>query len=241
MSALHLSAALFAALFACALPLSAQEAGTPPAAVPTQSAPPPKVARPVVTLTFQGGSMVEFIMAVRDHVPDANIVLADNAARAGVPPLVLRKAGLAQALEAACQVVEAPFEVRVKELRGDGEWVYTITAPKAPPRVRSETTPPPPPAQRIVSLQELTRGEGALRVDIILSAIELACESAESPVVLRFHGDSGLLIARGTAEQMEALETVVAVLRKARPQSRGSTPAGGVSGDKTDVSSGATR
>lgn len=235
MSLLRLSTALFA----CALPLSAQDA--PPAPVPSQNAPAPKVERPVVTLEFPGGTMAAFVAAVRDHVPAANIVLSDSAARVGVPPIELRQAGLAQALEAACQVVDAPFEVRVKELRGDGQWVYAITAPKAAPRPRSEPKQQPHSAQWIVSLLELTSGDGALRIESILSAIELACESAESPVVLRFHADSGLLIARGTDEQMVAVETVVSVLRKARPQSRANTPTSRLDGDQADVPSGTTR
>lgn len=212
-----------AVLFAMALPLFAQEASagsaeSAPAAVPRQA----RRAAAVVSLSFPGGTMGDFVAAIRRTVAKVNIVLSEPAARVTLPPLELLEAGLAQTLEVACQVAEGPYEVRMKEFRGEGEWIYTITAPKAP-QVRPESvTPASPPRtmMRVLSLAGLVNGRSAMRVESVLSAIELACEplAGTTPVRLRFHEDSGLLIAVGSDEQIAQVQEVLQTLRQARAE-----------------------
>src|SRR5688572_20603779 len=108
-----------------ALPLLAQEP------VPTTPPPAPvqvKLPAVVVTLSFPGGSMAEFVAQVRAKEGKANIVVAEAANGARLPPIELRGAGLDQALEAACAVAQSELDIRVREFRGAGEPVYSVVA-----------------------------------------------------------------------------------------------------------------
>ena len=141
------------ALFPLLLPLSTpalrgqEDPSTPPVA---RSAPEPVV----LSMEFRGGTLAEFVAAVRGRQPKANIVLAARAAGAKVPPMVLRDAGIEQTLEGAAMAAEAGFDVRVKEFRGDGEPVYSIVAYERP---RQGVGPDPREStQRVFSLNDLT-------------------------------------------------------------------------------------
>lgn len=191
-------------------PALAQDAS--PARQPRRAVQPPAL----VSLEFMGGTMAEFVAAVRGDQAKANIVLATKARTAKVPPMVLKQAGIEQALEGACMAAEAEFDVRVKEFRGAGEPVYSIVAQKR----HSATVQGPAGysdvSQRVFSVNSLiaerASGMQALRVTTILSAIELAMSDEEKPPRIRFHEDSGLLLVRGTHVQTSVVEQALGTL-----------------------------
>ncbi len=223
-----------AVLFLLSLCLPAQEGEAP---VPVQR--PAKAPPVVVTMTFPGGTLAKFVSAVRAVEPNANIVMATRAAEAMVPPMELRGAGLEQALESACMVVEGPVEVRVKDSGGQGQPVYTILALER----RQPGVVGPPSAdqvvQRVFTLNNLTmpRGSGLgvepLAVETILSAVELVTTADGKSPLLRFHKDSGLLLVRGTNEQVANANEALAVMandldaREQRARRFGGPPADG--------------
>lgn len=193
--------------------------------VVAQSVPDAAVAKPVVgpavvSLNFAGGTLAEFVDAVRKDQSRANIVLATQARDAQVPAIVLKSAGLEQALEGACMAAAADYDVRVKEFRGFGEPVYSITAVQRPasrqgaPRRALATAI----EQVVFSTSSLTiereKGMKPLEVATILSTIELAMADEQKAPRIRFHEDSGLLLVRGSRAQTGVAEQVLRTLEK---------------------------
>lgn len=195
------------ALLTC-LPLCAQEdPQAPPKAATTR---PATVVPLTVTLSFWGGTVGEFVAAIAQADTKANIVVAPEAAAALLPAMELKWAGLEQALEAACLLAKGDAPIRVKEFRGNGSPVYTIIAAPQPP-----TVPGSKPATglrtEVVSLNRVTDGAPQIGFPAatVLSAIEMACEGIGVPT-MRVHKESGILVLRGSGEQ---IDTAWAVLR----------------------------
>jgi hypothetical protein len=221
-----------AALLLATLWLPAQEAvSTPPKS--SQGAPPL-----VVTMDFAGGSMAKFVAWIRGAEPNANIVVASRAEEAIVPSMEFRSVGLEQALECACLIAEGPVEVRVKGFSGRGAPIYTILARerRAADAATRRQEADGATVQRVFTLNNLTRPRvGAdvvpLRVETVLSAIELVTTEDGKVPTLRYHADSGLLLVRGTDAQVGNASEALAVLandldaREARAQRSGRAPA----------------
>ncbi|MCU0867100.1 MAG: hypothetical protein MUC36_25230 [Planctomycetes bacterium] len=197
------------------LPLLAQEPEVvePPPPPPPETNPISQPDRPkqnqpagrppvVVTLKFPGGTLGEFVAMLRQLEPKANVMVAAAAADAVLPALELRGAGLSQVLQSACAVAESHLEIRVKETRGEGEAVFAITARALPPAqdpfaARAQRT-------KVFSLSRLLEGKenAGLAPATVLSAIETAVGGPDLLTALRYHKESGVLIVRGTDEQI---------------------------------------
>jgi hypothetical protein len=214
--------------------LSLLAVGTPAQQTVAETAKKPKA--PTISLDFHAGGMDRFVAAVRDAAPAANIVLATDAQAVVVPQMELRGVSVDQALECACALAEGPVDVGVKEFRGDGETVYTILARR---KARVTAGPDPEePSQRVFTLNHLTMPRAGsavqpLKVESILSAVELATAGEGQPPTIRYHQDSGVLLVRGTRTQVDQASEVIQVLSKdldnrekrsveeARPATRG--------------------
>ena len=172
-----------------------------------------------VTLAFPGGTLATLVTALRTAEPNTNIVVAPRAGDAVIPPMDLRGAGVEQALQSACMVAEGPNDISVKESNGIRP-VYTIVA-----RERRQQQQPGFPGQdpnevfqRVFSLNHLTTigdvnsGVEPLAVQTILSAVELATTADDKAPMMRFHKDSGILLVRGTHQQVQRASEVLAVL-----------------------------
>ena len=212
-------------LFSLALSLAALAQEPQP---PAESRPRPNMTQPVlVTLSFPGGTLAECVNKIRASEPRANIVVADDAAAATVPGLELRGAGLEQALEGISAVAMADFTVSVREFRGAGEPVYSIVAvsnvgPTPPRAARALREQEDRTATQVFSLNRLTDNStsgGAVSIGFpaktILSAVEAAMAGGQmNEPFLRFHQDSGLLIVRGSREQLAIAHEVLASLQR---------------------------
>lgn len=207
-------------LLAMPASLLAQDAQTGGPSGPAKKAKRPSGYPVVVTMQFDGGTMAEFVAAIRSDEEEANIVLATKARGALVPPMVLKNAGLEQALEGACMAAEADYQVRVKEFRGAGQPVFSITAYQGqkPTRKAQAGRGIDDLTQRVFSLGELTAqrlsGVKSVKVETILSALNMALSDAKVSPRIRYHEDSGLLLVRGSFGQVTVVEQLLSVMGK---------------------------
>jgi CheY-like chemotaxis protein len=203
-----------------ALPVTAQEPVTPPAAEARIGRPVPVI----VDLSFPGGTVAELVARIRQKEPRANIVVADQAATAVLPAIDLRGTGLDQALAGACAVAGGDQQIRVKDVRGVGETVYTITAHRV--QGPESVGPKDGPGTEVYSLRRLTaapRDAGGASAATVLSAVETAVGGEGRRLAnLLYHEDSGLMIARGSREQLAIVHDVLRSLEQnltpARPR-----------------------
>jgi hypothetical protein len=205
----------------------------------------------VVTLSFPGGSLADFCNAIRAKEPRANIVVAPLAAGAKLPAMELRGAGLDQALEGACAIAESTALIRIKDFRGPGEPVFTITAQepvmavgKVGPDGKMSSAGSMPgslPRTELTEVFSLNRlidpkdGSG-FPVTTVLSAIETATGD-QALAAMRFHKESGLLIVRGRQEQLGLVRDVLGSLeRDVRERAKQQNPKGTVPNDPANES-----
>ncbi|MCA8976110.1 MAG: hypothetical protein KDC98_15415 [Planctomycetes bacterium] len=177
-----------------------------------------KMVAPIVSMSFRGGSMADFVAAVRAAEPKANIVIQAKAANAVVPAMEIKEAGLDQVLDSACAVAESSDQIGCTEQRGNGEPVFAIIA-----RNRGGATTMVSSGDEestiVLSLNRLTEGDlrtsvPGLRVETILSAIEASSHFDTKAPKLRYHQDSGLLFLRGTREQLSLGHDVLQILER---------------------------
>ncbi len=198
-------------LFALALPLFAQEPSAP-----TSPVKPPPV---IISLSFPGGTIADFVAQVRSKEAKVNIVIAEAAKGARLPAIELRGAGLDQALEAACVVAEGDHDIRVKDFRGAGEPVYSVLATPRQGVARGPATTIGPAREsantQVYSLNHLTADapEIGFPAAVILSSIEAATAAGGEAVTVRYHKESGLLILRG-GPQLHVAHQVIESLGK---------------------------
>jgi hypothetical protein len=212
-----------------ALPLVAQDAKEAPA-------------RPVVvTATFPGGTMEEFVTVLRASEPRANIIVSAAAAQAKLPRIELRGAGLDQALDGACLVAEAEFQVRSVPFPGQGEPVfsiYAVPAAKQSGGAGPANAPKVDVSTQVFSLNRLTdsdsrSGLAGMKVETVLSAIEAGSTDEAKAAELRFHRESGLLFVRGSRAQLSLVKELLANLeqdqseRRLQAKERQEAPTGG--------------
>ncbi|MEM7199727.1 MAG: hypothetical protein AAF628_05635 [Planctomycetota bacterium] len=198
-------------------PLSAQEAET-------------VTGGHLVTLQFRGGTLADYVSAVRETGPAVNIMLAENADLVPVPAVKLTQVPVSGALQAAASVVGDVAHVDVRCIGGPvGKDIYAVAVQMkgqaGPVTATVQATPPVKSRVRVYSLG-FTRSEAEVKT--VLNAVEQGLELCEeaSPI-LRFHEDSRLLFVRGSRDQGELVESVLARLSFELSQSRGAGGAGG--------------
>lgn len=182
------------------------------AADDVKSAPAP--GRTLVSLDFAGGTAADYVLAIRNTVPDANIVLTTRDARElKVPALQLRS--VTPSAAAGVLAGDYPAEegklllVRVEELGpldDSARPVFKVSTEVVSRRGKSDVA--------VWSLAGLISPD--LPSESILTAVEasVALVSEEPPAKVRFHEGTSLLLFSGTPTQREAIDQVVRGLRQ---------------------------
>lgn len=171
------------------------------------------------SVDFAGGTIAEFLKAVEvARGGKAVNVVATEADDIMVDPLKLTNVSLESAMEAMQYAAKTAsgHPVSVGDFGGgDGEKVYALRtqgAVRGPGGLlRSETT--------VLSLNEVTRpawangGPEGIPVETVLTAVEtaimMAGQDGQKPPTMRFHRESGLLILKGTPDQLATARQVV--------------------------------
>lgn len=190
---------------------------------------------PVVSLIFKGGTLEQFVNAIREASPDGvNIVLDQDAAELPVPAITLKSAGVGAALRSVSLLhttqplgpLDMGMPVQAEEIRprSPGEApIYVVH------RMQATTTLPLMATEgdrrlRVASIQEIVSppagwGAGAPRVPVerVLSAIDtvlgLRSDPAGAVAEMKYHADTGLLVYEGNIGQIEAIEEVLKRVR----------------------------
>ncbi len=207
---LSLTAGTLAAILVMALPGAA--AGQPGEQPPPQRQRPEKPALPVIDLSFPGGTVLDYVAAVRKANPEANIVTDPEAALIPMPAVALRRV-----------TVPAALAVLRNRSVNDGRTVVELSVEEVPVfspeerptyQVQARTSgagraPPPNRSTKVWTVSSLLVGDLTSRK--LLSAVETAVEvvGSDPRPDVRFHEDTGLVIARGSPDQIAAIAEVI--------------------------------
>lgn len=216
---------------------------------PVQPQPAPIVLdEPVITLDFRGGTVREYVDALRAASigKPVNVVVSSAAEAVKLAPIQLNSVMLSDAVEAIQTAAGSRVGMwtigRVSGGRGQlPEGVvptYGVDYMPVPVNnhLQHENATP---SVAVFSLSDLvspvSQGGAGLNGQMVLTAVEGAAEMATvdpiGPAVIRFHQDSSLLIVRGVENQREAVRAVVQQLM----QDTGSRRAREVQGMPTDA------
>lgn len=181
-----------------------------------------------VDLDFRGGNAAEYIEALRKAAGDkVNVVVMDQVDAVSVPAVRLRGVDFASAIgilngeSSETDSAYVKLDVRAIEpssiggpIAGVSRRVFKVTAEMRPkgPDLRSQMS-------SIWSVVDLL-GSGFSADDIstaISSALDLMLDGAE-PANIRFHEETGLIMAFGSHQEIEVVSNVIDQLRVAASQ-----------------------
>lgn len=170
----------------------------------------------VIDLDFKGGTLREYVNAIQKKAASTNVLIDPLAERFPVPSVQFRSVDVASAMELldhrAGEVDGRGVRIDVRTIDPPNtlsEPVYAVHAETFSPRkLRDELT-------MVISVKDLLDAD--YTADDILTAVETALNLVDDGVTaqVRFHKETGLLIARGPEEQVSAVVDVTAQLRQA--------------------------
>lgn len=189
--------------------------------------------QPTVSVNFKGGTLEEFVQALRAASDQSvNIALTGDVAGVRVDPVQLRDASPESALRAVLSSYLGPpvltsyqgSPVGLAEQAIVSIDTYPPGTPEGAPVIavsrrmitRQAGSAPSPNRQmvEVYSIQPLVQGDkdqaGArAALTAIEAALALAQDKADPEPEIKFHQDSGLLLARGTGPQLALVSQVV--------------------------------
>lgn len=173
-----------------------------------------------LTLDFPGGNGAEYVAMLRKAAPDGNIVVLGDIDQIRIPAVRLHSVDLFSALKVLDSLPETQdgrnVDVKIQTIqqRSNQEPVFAVTAqvyrmPQQPRPTMPQTT--------VISMADLL-GENLKPADALM-AIDTALglirsEPPVEPAQIKFHEQTGLLIARGTPEQVASIQEVIGQLRE---------------------------
>lgn len=204
-----------------------QQAPTaPPAPVGASSNP-----EPLVSVEFRGGTVRQFVDAIRASAGSANVNVIMPAEADGVPlpAISLREVSPYTALQAiefaANQDGTVQFAITRLGKGEEGSATFAVRfASRTPPGSGSSMAASAKQETRVFSIRDLTEAPADLPADpsmvasaeTVLNAVQAAScldsDAKTAPPELMLHKDSMLLIVRGTADQQRTIESVLGQL-----------------------------
>lgn len=188
---------------------------------------------PRVTLNFPGGTVLEYVKAIQKAAEPTviNAMVSADAAKLRVPAVEFKQVAVSSAIEALPMAAQnetaaAVLEVRAVGQAWDGSGIYSISARQTvfgAPGQAMLTPGKAPEHVEVFSMRDLVEpppgapaGAGGTTVETILMAVDTAIglhSDGEKPQV-KFHKDSGVLIVRGTQEQIRTVKDLLNTLRE---------------------------
>lgn len=162
-------------------------------------------------LRFQGGTVADYVAAVAKAAGGANVFVAPEAAQVPMPAIELQNVAVANAIGVLHgrthvddrRMIQLAFNEGARSATGE-QPIFSITAKVSGTRAMSSNQ------NRIWSIASLQTHE--VTADDMLTAVQAALDligKDEAPAQLRLHDSTGLLIARGTPEQLDTIGEVL--------------------------------
>ncbi len=169
---------------------------------------------PLIDVRFSGGTAMQFIEAIRKAAGDINVLVAPDAVKVKMPPVTLSNVSVAAALNlldgkeqrTANQIVRVKVDMMPRHSPVERE-TFQIRVDVRRDRERV-------PGAHVWSVSSLLDHD--ISSQALLSAVEMALDVIDSDTALdvRFHEETGLLIAMGDLGQMETIDGVLEQLRR---------------------------
>lgn len=179
-----------------------------------------------IDLNFRGGSAAEYLQALRDAADYLNVVVMPDVAQVRMQPVELKRVDPTAAVRLLDGLrqerPEGTLVLNVDTIGGElfRSTVYTVSAVPLQQGRRRTTT-----ASAVWTLTQIL--EGGTTAEDVLTAVETALEMFDEEFEqagLRFHEETGLLMAYARPEQVEAandvIEALSAALRSKEPAKR---------------------
>ena len=169
---------------------------------------------PTISFTFKGGTVAQYVELLHKHLrernADANIIVKSGAQDVELPSVELRNVTVESALQLLHDHVDAERNTRLDlgAVHGGGAPIYVLYAASAHLPSNEETV-------HVWNVRQLLDNE--VKAEDMLTAIETAMtllRSTREPAELRFHEATGLVMARGTKDQVRTIELVIQQLRE---------------------------
>lgn len=143
-------------------------------------------------VSFPGGTVTEYVRAVRHAFPGANIAVAPGVESVRLAPVELTGANLPEAVAALRVLSESPVDV---------SWTGTtaLVDGAAAKRRQGDSNP------TLLRVWPMAQILSQVEQDDALSAVQTALELAGPGAEVRFHADSQLLMLRGNPTQIDAV------------------------------------
>ncbi len=174
----------------------------------------------LIDVRFRGGTAAQYIVAVREAAGDLNILVAPEASEVRMPPVDLNRVSVSAAIrllkDKANESPDRRVWLNVTELplyAAGEQQTFEVSA-----QVRSH--------RKRISDAYVWTVSNLLGDDLsskaVLSAVEMALDVVNSKTApdVRFHEDTGLLIATGDENQMETIDGVLTRLSDAAAERR---------------------
>ena len=189
-------------------------------------------AQAVIDLQFSGGTIAEYVAAIRDAAGDVNIVLATPEVRdIPLPPIELQSVAINSAIQLVAGEMQAnnrtPLNVYVEELDPKDDRarpIFRVSAYRRGPAPKKRSRD-----VRVWTLADLLNIDPSevrcphcgyddeLEGKAILTAVETAVgllDEKLQPAEIRYHEATTLLVASGDKQQLAAIRSVVQGLRQ---------------------------
>lgn len=175
----------------------------------------------VVTVSFEGGSVREYVEAIKKVAPATNIVVMACADKVEMPAVQLTKVSLSTALQLldgrSTQGAQGYTELHVQYNEGDeeGQGIWAIdceTSLRDPYGGRG---------YRIWSVKDMVGEDQKTTINDVMSVVDSALSmvdegeaEAGTPPQVKFHEATGLIIAKGTDAQLGVIDEVLNAMRE---------------------------
>ena len=167
----------------------------------------------LIDVRFPGGTATKYIEAIRKAAGDINVLVAPEAVKIQMPPVSLTNVSVAAALN-LLDGKEQRTPNQIVRVKVNVMPTYS-NAEHATFRVRADIRPDREqvPGAYVWSVSALLTHD--ISSQALLSAVEMALDviGSDTKLDVRFHEDTGLLIAMGDLGQMETIDGVLEQLR----------------------------